>query len=138
MNTPRRSSKYYLVEKVGVGSYNFLTSNSSFPETQRAGLVMSVARIERYLRKGEYAKHIRTSGAVYMAAVLEYLSAEILDLSASECTDRRKRIIQPRDVKLAIGTDSELNELLKDVIIPGAGVLPNIEPFLLPKERKIA
>lgn len=92
---------------------------------------MSVARIERNLREGRYAKRIGTSSAVYLSAVLEYLCAEVLDLSASECVGRK--LINVRHLMLAIKNDAELEKLLKDVIIPGSGVLQNIHPSFLPK-----
>jgi hypothetical protein len=41
--------------------------------------------------------------------------------------------IAPRHVKLAVEGDEELHDLLKDVIIPSAGVYPHIEPILLPR-----
>lgn len=92
---------------------------------------MSVARIERNLRKGKYAKRISTVGAVYMAAVLEYLTAEVLELSGYVAADNRRQRIVPRHIMLAIRNDAELNELLKDVEFPTAGVMPFPQQELL-------
>ena len=64
------------------------------------------------------------NGPVYMAAVMEYLAAEILELT---------RII-PRHLQLAIRNDEELNKLLAGVTIAQGGVLPNIQAVLLPKK----
>ncbi|XP_037052375.1 histone H2A-beta, sperm-like [Bradysia coprophila] len=100
-------------------------------KSKRAGTVIPVARIERKFRKGHYAKRISTTSAVYTAAVLEYLCAEILE-SAGDITSESKRVrITPRHIMLAIENDEELKELLKDVQIPEAGVLSNIHPVLL-------
>ena len=44
--------------------------------------------------------------------------------------------IVPRHVLLAIKNDNELDELLKGVIIPDGGVIPHINPVLLPKNTK--
>ena len=44
----------------------------------RAGLQFPVGRVHRFLRKGHYANRIGSGAPVYLAAVLEYLSAEIL------------------------------------------------------------
>ena len=45
----------------------------------RAGLQFPVGRVARFLRKGRYAARVGGGAPVYLAAVLEYLSAEILE-----------------------------------------------------------
>lgn len=44
----------------------------------RAGLQFPVGRIGRYLKKGRYAQRVGTGAPVYLAAVLEYLAAEVI------------------------------------------------------------
>merc|ERR1711988_1581604 len=51
--------------------------------SSRAGLQFPVGRIHRLLRKGNYAKRVGAGAPVYMAAVMEYLAAEILELLAT-------------------------------------------------------
>ena len=70
----------------------------------RAGLQFPVGRVHRFLRKGHYADRIGSGAPVYLAAVLEYLSAEILELagnaaqqeskSSSTCRTQRRGIEQ--------------------------------------------
>ena len=43
----------------------------------KAGLQFPVGRIGRYLKLGRYAQRIGTGAPVYLAAVLEYLAAEV-------------------------------------------------------------
>jgi histone H2A len=49
----------------------------SVTRSTRAGLQFPVGRIGRYLKKGRYAQRIGTGAPVYLAAVLEYLAAEV-------------------------------------------------------------
>jgi len=102
--------------------------------SQRAGLQFPVGRIHRFLRKGNYAQRIGGGAPVYMAAVLEYLSAEILELAGNAARDNKKSRIIPRHIQLAVRNDEELNKLLAGVTISEGGVLPNIQAVLLPKK----
>ena len=68
---------------------------------------------------------------VYLAAVLEYLCAEILELAGNAARDNKKSRIVPRHITLAVKNDEELNKLLGNVTIASGGVLPNIHAVLL-------
>lgn len=92
-----------------------------------------MARIHRHLRKGNYAERIGSTAPVYLAGVIEYLVAEILELSGEACHDNNKKRIIPRHIMLAIRNDHEFSELLKNVFISDGGVLPHIEGVLLSK-----
>ncbi|XP_072296439.1 histone H2A-like [Eucyclogobius newberryi] len=102
----------------------------------RAGLTFPVGRLHRLLRKGNFAPRIGAGAAVYLAAILEYLSAEILELSGNAARDNKKSRIAPRHILLAVKNDEELNRLLSGVTISDGGVIPNIQASLLPKKTK--
>jgi histone H2A len=104
--------------------------------SSRAGLQFPVGRIHRLLRKGHYAERVGAGAPVYLAAVLEYLSAEILELAGNAARDNKKTRIIPRHLQLAIRNDEELNRLLSGVTIAQGGVLPNIQAILLPKKTE--
>ncbi|KAG4073491.1 hypothetical protein HA402_000715 [Bradysia odoriphaga] len=107
------------------------TARTRHSKSHKAGLVMSVGRIERNLRKGNYSKRISSGSSVFLASVLEYLCAEVLELAGNAATQNKRVRITPRHIMLAIENDAELKELLKGVQIPEAGVMPNINPVLL-------
>nr|BAA91894.1 unnamed protein product [Homo sapiens] len=100
--------------------------------SSRAGLQFPVGRVHRLLRKGNYAERVGAGAPVYLAAVLEYLTAEILELAGNAARDNKKTRIIPRHLQLAIRNDEELNKLLGKVTIAQGGVLPNIQAVLLP------
>ncbi|KAK6608188.1 Histone H2A [Botrytis cinerea] len=98
----------------------------SFSRSSKAGLAFPVGRVHRLLRKGNYAQRVGAGAPVYLAAVLEYLAAEILELAGNAARDNKKTRIIPRHLQLAIRNDEELNKLLGHVTIAQGGVLPNI------------
>ena len=111
-------------------------SGKSVSSSTKAGLQFPVARIGRYLKKGRYAKRVGVGAGVYLASVLEYLAAEILELAGNAARDNKKSRIIPRHITLAVKNDEELNKLLGGVTIASGGVLPNIHAVLLPKKSE--
>uniref|UniRef100_A0A7S2GRL8 Histone H2A n=1 Tax=Helicotheca tamesis TaxID=374047 RepID=A0A7S2GRL8_9STRA len=106
----------------------------STTSSAKAGLQFPVGRIGRYLKQGKFATRMGAGAPVYLAAVLEYLCAEILELAGNAARDNKKSRIAPRHITLAVKNDEELNKLLGGVTIAGGGVLPNIHSVLLPKK----
>ncbi|XP_072422758.1 histone H2A-like [Chiloscyllium punctatum] len=102
--------------------------------SSRAGLQFPVGHVHRLLRKGNYAERVGAGAPVYLAAVPEYLTAEILELAGNAARDNKKTRIIPRHLQLAVRNDEELNKLLGGVTIAQGGVLPNIQAVLLPKK----
>merc|ERR1712066_853732 len=108
-------------------------ASTSRPMTKaaRAGLQFPVGRIARFMKQGRHAERVGAGAPVYLAAVLEYLAAEVLELAGNAAKDNKKTRIIPRHIQLAVRNDEELNKLLKDTTIASGGVLPYINSFLI-------
>lgn len=61
---------------------------------------------------------------------------QVLELAGNAARDNKKNRIIPRHVLLAVRNDEELGKLLAGVTIAHGGVLPNINPVLLPKKSE--
>ena len=105
-------------------------------KSKKDGLNFSVNEILKSLRRRKETKMVRVGSAVYLGAVLEYLTAEVLELSGNCAKDNKKMRIVPRHILLAVRNDDELNNLVGKATIPEGGVLPNIHSVLLPKTSK--
>jgi histone H2A len=93
---------------------------------KRAGLQIPPARMRKILKKN--GLRVAVSAAVYLAAVLEYLVAEIFELAGNAARDAKKSTLNIRHMMLAIENDEELIVMFRKMKIKmeGAGVLPNI------------
>eukprot|EP00274_Cyanoptyche_gloeocystis_P004883 CAMPEP_0196663634 /NCGR_PEP_ID=MMETSP1086-20130531/53605_1 /TAXON_ID=77921 /ORGANISM="Cyanoptyche gloeocystis , Strain SAG4.97" /LENGTH=145 /DNA_ID=CAMNT_0041999529 /DNA_START=77 /DNA_END=514 /DNA_ORIENTATION=+ len=121
-------------EKATKGGRGVKKAGKSTSRSAKAGLQFPVGRIASLLKKGRYASRIGAGAPVYLAAVLEYMCAEILELAGNAARDNKKTRVIPRHIQLAIRNDEELNKLLSNVTIASGGVLPNIHQVLLPKK----
>lgn len=83
--------------------------------SQRAGLVFPVGRTHRNLKKHIKSGRVTPGASVYMAAVLEYLVAEMMELSGSASKQTNRQRITPRHLQLVLKHDEELGKLVKDV-----------------------
>ena len=104
-------------------------------KSARAGLTYPVARVKNQIKGRTGNLHVGQGAPVYLAAVLEYLTAEILELSGNASRDNKKVRINDRHIMLAIRNDEELNKLLKGYVL-GGGVIPNIHSAFLPEDKK--
>jgi len=114
------------------------TTESSTSRAARAGVHFPVGRIHRFL-KSYITTHSRVGGTagVYLAATMEYLAAEVLELAGNVARDHKTKRITPRHLQLAIRGDEELDSLIK-ATIAGGGVVPHIDKTLLTQKKLLA
>lgn len=98
-----------------------------------ARIQFSVSRVENVMRSMGLNR-IGASAPVYLAAAVEYLAAEILELAGNAARDHKRKRIARKYVMSAIATDDELKCLLDSAIL-GGGVIPHIHSAILPKKK---
>lgn len=76
------------------------------PNQTKAGLIFSVARIEKIFELCGLQTNIKAS--VFLAGVLEYITAELLELAGNIAIDKKVVRITVNHVEVAIQNDPEL------------------------------
>ena len=74
-------------------------------------------------------------GAVFLAAVLQYLSSEILEMAGENAMEKKRTIITPKNIMHAIRNDEELNKLFAHVQVSDGGNKQHIDPFLFANKK---
>lgn len=110
--------------KVGMGS-----------RQGKAGIVFPPSLSEKFIRDS-YQCLVSKNAPVFMAAVLEYVVAEILLISVGIAEVGKHSRITVRDMNLAVRQDTELDELFTklNASFVGGGVVPYIHASLLSRD----
>jgi histone H2B len=100
-------------------------------QSLKSGLVFSVSLVKSMMKRVhphvKIAKHV----PVFVAAVLEDVTCEILEPSGNVCRDLQRICITPRCVCLAIFADDELLTLFGSAHISKGGTIPFIHASLV-------
>lgn len=79
----------------------------SVSKSQRAGLTFPVARINRFMKCNSGMKRIGGSAPVYMTAVIEYMTAEIMQLAGNAALGQGRKTVTPDDLTGALRSDAD-------------------------------
>jgi len=128
MNTETKSSATLTPKKLN-------KKKDRISKSYKSGLTFPVGRVHRLIITKGAQRRIGAETPIYLAAVLEYLAAEIVELAGNASTNNKTKRITPRHVFLAISNDNELSQLFASDIIAHGGVVPHIHSMLLPKRK---
>lgn len=84
---------------------------------EKAGLILSVSKTANSIRSNLKKENLSVNASIYATAVLEYILAEILELSGNECRSDKKKTIKPNHIKKAVESDFELEDLMSTLNI---------------------
>lgn len=83
--------------------------------------IFPIGRLHRKMKSNQY--RVSKKAAVFLAGALEYLCAEVLDISSQLVKRHNRKKILPRDLLQSIREDYELDQLLKGTIFAESGNL---------------
>ncbi|KAI8885022.1 histone-fold-containing protein [Backusella circina FSU 941] len=101
-------------------------SSKRTSRSAKGGLLFSVGRIDHHYCKNGYSKRMHYLVPVYLAAVLEYLVSEVLELAVDAARASKKKTIHARPLQLAIRNDIGFNNVFRDTTIADGDTLPKI------------
>ena len=132
ISLPSELAKFAVSE--GTKSVTIASANGTADAIRRISLSMNT--ISEFLNEtcGRYTN----MADIYFGAVLNYLLAELLELSTNAARDRHADMIDIRDLKLAVDNDSELKRMLLHWNWMGAGVVPHIPGALLSNTEHVS
>ena len=84
----------------------------STSRSAKAGLTMPVSRLRRHMKENAAIKRIGEGAPVFAAAVLEYISAEVIQTAGDYVKEKNRKRITPADLSYAVRSDTELHKLM--------------------------
>ena len=82
-------------------------------ESSHAGLTFPIPYFKSKINKSKISKRVGDAVPIYITAIMEYLSAEMIELAGNCSMDHKKRRITATHLKQAIKNDEELSRLVQ-------------------------
>jgi histone H2A len=86
---------------------------------ERAGLTLSIARVEKYIKSKSFGGRMEGIASVYATALLECILMELIHLSKQEAAVDKKVRIKPRHIKSAIKKDEQYHSMFGKMVLGG-------------------
>ena len=87
-------------------------------------------------QEGFISLNQQLSAPVFMAAIMKYMCAEVLELATTKCMQSKRKRLTPRHIELGIRSDPELARYFKDKTFFNGGMVPKgIDPRLAMKKK---
>lgn len=118
-----------------VEAINKRNPNVSQTRAQKAGLTMPPSRINRAMKSRSGLKRVGGTAPIYMAAVLEYITAEVLEVASNSTAGSKRKRVTPEDVSIALRSDPDLQKVCSGVALYTGDKLEEIAKSLAPSER---
>lgn len=119
-----------------------ITLGARIPSTSRsiqADIIFQPSITERFLRRFGYSKSMVTANSpIFLAAVIEYITSEILNISSIKAQESRMSRITVRHMELGIRNDPDFYQLFQKLNLKflGSGFTPGIHKELLIKKKQ--
>ena len=83
--------------------------------SDRCELIFRVSKFARLLKEGRYAKRVGVKGAIFIAAVIEYVVAEVIDIAVLYAQEHKAKRLTPKILYEAMKSEYELSHLFKNI-----------------------
>ena len=113
-----------------------MPKKQSVSKQQKAGLHFPIGRIGRLLKNTSKMKRCGVASSVYLTAVLEYCTSEVLELSGNICRDSKRKRLTPEDISMAVRGDPELAKLCAGMSVITGNKLQFDSSILKPPPKK--
>lgn len=131
--------KYKESTSKSVAKSSVKESMSKNTRQEKAGISFPPSLLEKFLRDfGNSNLMVSDSAPVCLAAIVQYLTGEILELAVESASINNRVRITIRDLEMGIRHDDELNEFFvrNNMSFLGGGSVPYIHPSLIVKKPK--
>lgn len=99
----------------------------------KANIVFPAGRFRSRIKK--QFKRVSPTAGIYMAAALEYLTAELLEGAANRTRDSKRKTIKPHDLQRYILDDGDLHKIFGEKMFAQGGIF--FAPRDVPKKASV-